>query len=67
MKFDFIYDTNVPGVYTYNSKDTIPIRGCVDVILDDERENHLLLKGACYLSVDSMFPVTCLRGCQPWL
>ena len=37
----------------------------MDVIIDDERENHLLLIGACYVSVDSMFPVTCPPGCPP--
>ena len=34
----------------------------MDVIFDDERENDLLPLGACYVSVDSMFPVTFPRG-----
>ena len=65
MKFDFICDTNVPGVKLDNRNGTIVIKGCVDLTLDDERENHLLLLGACCVRVDSMFPVTFPRGCPP--
>ena len=66
-QFGCINASNIPGVYTGNRNGTIVIRGRLDVIFDDEHENHLLAIGACCLTVDCMFPVTFPRGCPPSL